>query len=73
MVKREKHKRMQTNNYSDSTFYFSEDGVPTIYLGQSIQIFTESARDYYGKMIKKNLDTKSEKFRVVFEFTSKTY
>jgi len=55
------------------TFFFGEDEVPTIFLGQTIQIFTEGARDYYCEMIRKNLNTSSEKFRVIFEFTNKKH
>ena len=61
------------NNYQKPSFYFGEDGMPTISMGQSIQIFTEDARDYYGKMIDKNLNTQSETYRVVFEFSTKKY
>ena len=61
------------NNYQKPSFYFSEDGIPTISMGQSIQIFTEDARNYYGKMIEKNLNTQSETFRVVFEFSTKEH
>ena len=54
--------------YPRPKYFISEDGMPTIDLNDNIQILTEDGRIYYKKQIENNLNIKSERFRVIFEF-----
>ena len=66
--KKGKEMPKRSKEYPKPTFSFGDDGVPTIHIGQTIQLLTEDGRDWYASMICKNLTgVEGNKFRMVFE------
>ena len=64
----------RNKDYPKPTFSFGDDGIPTIHIGQTIQLLTEDGKDWYASMIRKNLTgVEGNKFRMVFEFEDTVY
>ena len=43
----------RSKDYPKPTFSFGDDGVPTIHIGQTIQLLTEDGRDWYASIFVK--------------------